>query len=64
MIHAVVAALALLLAGCVSGVTLRHPTSGQTVKCGPYALKYGVGYQELDRCLDDYQRQGYQRAPE
>jgi hypothetical protein len=48
----------------VNSVKLRHAATGQEVKCGPYALKYGAGVQELERCLDDYQRQGYVRVPD
>jgi hypothetical protein len=54
-----------ILVGCMtSGATLRHPTTGQTVKCGPYMLKFSLGYKDLERCLDDYQRQGYERVPD
>jgi hypothetical protein len=59
-----VIAVASTLSGCVGGVKLRHPATGQEATCGPYALKYGIGYNELDRCLNDYQRQGYQRVAE
>jgi hypothetical protein len=55
---------ALLLTGCVGGVTLRHPGTGVTATCGKRPLMWGVGYMEHERCLDDYQRQGYQRVPE
>jgi hypothetical protein len=51
------------LAGCVGSVKLRHPTTKQEVKCGPYAFMFGHGVDNLNRCLDDYQRQGYERVP-
>jgi hypothetical protein len=44
-------------------VKLRHPTTKQEVKCGPYAFMFGHGVDNLNRCLDDYQRQGYERVP-
>lgn len=56
-------ACAVILVGCVGGVTLRHPDTGVTAECGKRPLMYGVGYMEHERCLDDYQRQGYQRVP-
>lgn len=59
-----VVAMATLITGCVGAVTLRHPGTGRTVTCGPYALKFGVGGDQLNRCLDDYQRQGYERVPD
>jgi hypothetical protein len=31
---------------------------------GPYALKFGAGVAELERCLGDYQRQGFVRVPD
>jgi hypothetical protein len=52
------------LAGCVGSVKLRHPTTKQEVKCGPYAFMFGHGVDNLNRCLDDYQRQGYERVPD
>jgi hypothetical protein len=53
-----------LLTGCVGAVKLRHPGTKQEVVCGPYALKFGAGVAELDCCLDDYQRHGYERVPD
>jgi hypothetical protein len=61
---AMLLAVILLLAGCVGGVKLRHPATKQEAQCGPYAIKFGLGYQELERCLNDYQRQGFERVPE
>lgn len=58
------ASMVFLMAGCVGAVKLRHPTTKEEVTCGPYALKFGIGHQELERCLDDYQRQGYVRVPD
>jgi hypothetical protein len=53
-----------LLGGCAP-VYLRHPETGEIVKCGPYSedpvrdhsarlLKRG--------CIEDYERQGYERV--
>jgi hypothetical protein len=70
----VVAALALLFfVGCgptrSTDVVLRHPKTGQTATC-----KRGSGYmgpaapyfsqQDQIRCIDDFQRQGFERAPD
>jgi hypothetical protein len=41
----------------VSGYVFLPPSTNTTI-----GVKFGIGYQELERCLDDYQRQGYQRA--
>jgi len=59
------AVVAVALAGCygIRAVTLRNQETQQTVTCGPYRRAFGMGYQEMDRCLDDYQRQGFVRVP-
>ena len=60
------AAIVLALTACTSAVTLRHPATGAVATCGPY---YTVGFyafaaNERERqCIQDYQRQGYQRVP-
>jgi len=61
--------LLLLVTGCTSAVTLRHPITGVTVKCGPYAFdslgrSAAVAMERERQCVSDYQRQGYERAPE
>jgi uncharacterized protein YceK len=63
----VLAIAALVLSGCTDVVKLRNPTTGETAQCGPYQLE-GLGQpasvaQREARCLDDYQRQGFVRAP-
>ena len=62
-----IAALAgIVLLGCSSAVTLRH-RDGRVVTCGPYTA---VGFSILTapqreaQCISDYQRQGFERAPE
>ncbi len=60
-------AVAVIGAGCTSAVTLRHPQTGQTVKCGPYyveTLTYGGVVARERGCIADYQRQGYERVPD
>jgi hypothetical protein len=57
-----------LVAGCLTWpVTLQHPVTKETARCGPYCCIYGARHTDAisreNRCLDDYQRQGYQRAP-
>lgn len=55
-----------VLAGCTSAVTLRHP-DGRSVRCGPYNA-FGVhtisAAHRESQCISDYQRQGFERAPE
>ena len=47
-------------------VLLRHPVTGKTVQCGPYGATIAVQRIEaLERergCVQDYQRQGYERV--
>jgi hypothetical protein len=56
--------VALLAVGCTSAVTPRHPDS-RMAKCGPYNA-YGVrAYRAGDQergCINDVQRQGYERV--
>lgn len=54
----------LVLPGCTSAVTLRHPQTGATVKCGPFAFIQSTAAEREARCIQDYQRQGYERVPE
>jgi uncharacterized protein YcfL len=62
-------ALTLLsLAGCLSTQTvlLRHPQTGVVMKCGPYRYSTpiaGAVTMEHLKCIEDYQRQGYERVP-
>lgn len=58
-------ALALLaaLAAC-STVEMRHPATGQVVKCGPYskgANSAGDAMREA-QCINDFKEQGYVRV--
>jgi hypothetical protein len=58
--------IGLILGGCTS-VYLRHPETGETVKCGPYFGEPGSDHSArvLKRgCVEDYERQGYQRMIE
>jgi hypothetical protein len=56
-----------LVAGCMTTdpVLLRHP-DGRTVQCGPYDARpinsMASAYRERG-CIEDYQRQGFERAP-
>lgn len=59
----IVFALVAVLGGCTTTVVLRHPQTGETVKCGPYRPSVAGAAREA-RCLDDYQRQGFERVPE
>lgn len=58
-----------ILAGCMTDpVVLRHPQTGKKVQCGPYYT--GTSADTLSApirergCIEDYQRQGYERAME
>ena len=63
--------LALLLTGCtvISSVALRHPQTGDTVRCEEYWYWNVFPQQgqqeerERRRCVEDYERQGYARVP-
>jgi hypothetical protein len=61
----------LLLCGCAADIRLKHPQTGQVAVCEGGYYKLGlIGManktaKDLQmRCLDDYQRQGYERVPE
>jgi len=60
--------LVLFVLGCATEVVkLRHPGTGEAVQCGPYVYTGPVAHvaiNSLNRCLDDYQRQGYMRVPQ
>ncbi len=57
-----------LLVGCgaTETVILSHPETRQKVECGPYAYlgHSSKGLVFLRACVEDYQRQGYERVPE
>jgi hypothetical protein len=44
---------------------LHHRVAGQTVLCGPYySGTHSLAAAERERgCIEDYQRQGYERVP-
>lgn len=61
----------LLAVGCAADVRLRHPVTGQSATCRGGYYQHGlIGMANQTakdlpmRCLDDYQRQGYERTPE
>ena len=65
------AAVVVAVVGCASDISLHHPTTGRTATCEGGYYKYGlIGManqtaKDLQmRCLDDYQRQGYERVPQ
>jgi len=68
MKYLVVALLLLLLSACTTldPVLLKHPKTGEIAQCGPYEY---TGYTATARvmeqrgCIEDYQRQGYERVP-
>lgn len=57
--------LCVALAGCSSPVVMRN-AMGMTANCGPYpalGINGIVGAERERQCIQDYQRQGYERAP-
>lgn len=61
----VIASCALALTGCTSTITMRHP-DGRVATCGD-SWAFGANHfaaAERDRaCVNDYQVQGFARAP-
>lgn len=65
-----VALLGLSCAQTSETVYLRHRETGETVQCGPYKRAAAERAQaqasviaELRYCVEDFQRQGYERVP-
>ena len=52
-----------ILAGCSNTTYLKHPNTGETVKCGPYSTTdlSGEGAIMEMHCIDDFQRMCYVR---
>lgn len=59
-------ALCLAVSACSAPVTMRNPTTGQTAQCGPYGFGLAFGGAQLaareGQCINDFQRQGFERA--
>lgn len=55
------------LVGCTEAVKMRNTQTGQIAQCGPYPSDMIAGgntqAQREARCIDDFQRQGYERMP-
>ncbi len=53
-----------ILAGCSNTTYLKHPTTGETVQCGPYPSSglaaEGGAIREI-KCVNDFQQMGYVR---
>lgn len=59
----------LAVGGCSTDpVFLRHPQTGKKVQCGPYSMTGWAATQAAPirerGCIEDYQRQGYERVME
>jgi hypothetical protein len=52
-----------LLTGCASDtVRLRHPQTGKTAQCGPNRGMFPeTAAVQRERCIEHYERQGYER---
>jgi hypothetical protein len=59
--------VALSLGGCTESIPMRNAQTGQIAKCGPYASDIWVGgntqAQRETSCIQDFQRQSYERMP-
>ena len=58
---------ACVLSGCTPDIMLKNQQTGQTAVCkggSGYGLAGIPGRNLQMRCLDDYQKQGYQRVPD
>ena len=68
-IHVLSIGVALLISACESSeaIYLKHPGTGDTVKCGPYTAGGNIPHaqstvqKELRYCVEDFIRQGYHR---
>lgn len=60
----IVFACAWTLGGCAGSVTLRHP-DGRMVECGGGQRVFdpAIGFQRERGCIEDFQRQGFERMP-
>lgn len=60
-------AFASLLAGCTDAVEMRNAATGQVTQCGPFPSDMILGGDTQSareaRCVQDFQRQGYEREP-
>jgi hypothetical protein len=59
--------VALLAGGTSDAVYLRYPQVGNKAHCGPYdekGMTAEMGARKRDRCIQDYQLQGYERVKE
>ncbi len=51
-----------LIYGCYSQpIFLKHPTTGEVTKCGPYGMQDHTELARENRCIDDYKSRGFQR---
>ena len=60
--HALLATV-VALGACTEAVILRHPETGNTVKCGPYSESSVANSMREVQCIQDYKEQGYMRVP-
>jgi hypothetical protein len=65
---AVLVVLIVAVAGCGASayapIKMRNPRSGEIASCGPQygAIRDGLNYRLMRDCVEDYQRQGWERG--
>lgn len=52
----------MLLVACTGSIIMRNPATGEVADCGGWGI-FAFQTAELERdCVEDYQRQGWQRT--
>ena len=59
---ALLLAVGLLVSSCSPPVYMKNPATGEIVNCGGNDTNV-TGTIRENRCIDDYQRQGWKRVP-
>jgi hypothetical protein len=59
--------LIVIMSGCATTQTvmMQHPQTHEIAQCAEGYRRFigGDGYRRQEDCIEDYQRQGYERAP-
>jgi hypothetical protein len=59
----VAATLCIVLGACTAPIHMRNAATGQTATCGPYVVTWTASQRESE-CVGDFQRQGFELAPD